>query len=79
MPTTKVEIYDELGNPWKVAGGAPASRLVNRLVRDNYRLIVLPLVALATGRLGGAYVEPEDIIRSTRLRDCLDALEVMSA
>ncbi len=67
-------IYDELGHPWRVTGGDPAARLVGALRRRRYELIVLPCLTLATGQLTEPAAEPDDVIRRTRLLDCLDVL-----
>jgi len=68
-------IYDEHGHSWRVKGGDPAARLTNKLGRMNYRLIVLPLVTLATGTVSVPQAEPADPIHRVRLLDCLAALE----
>ena len=67
----KVELYDELGNRWMIRGGMPANKFISKLTRANYRLIVLPLRTLATGVLAEPVEQPADIIRCTRLADCL--------
>lgn len=69
-----MKVYDELGSPWKVPGGAPAARLVNKLKRSRYELVCLPLATLATGKLVEPYAVPEDPIRATRLAECLAVL-----
>lgn len=68
------DAYDELGNAWKVPGGTPSARQVNRLKRGGYHLIVLPLRTLVSGELAEPVEQPADVIRSTRLRECLDYL-----
>jgi len=70
-----VPIFDEFANQWKVKGGDPAARLTNRLLRGNYRLVVLPLVVLATGVIQPAQREPADPIHKGRMAQCLDYLE----
>lgn len=68
-------IYDEYGNQWRVSGGDPASRLVSRLRRRGYELIVLPFWTLATGDLAyGGVSEPDDTVRAYRLLDCLEVV-----
>lgn len=69
-----MRVFDELGNPWKVRGGDPAARLVNKLQRSRYRLVVLPLATLATGTSTEPAVIPDDPIRAVRLEECLAAL-----
>ena len=68
-------VFDEYGNRYKVIGGDPAARIIAKLTARNYsNPVVLPLVTLVTGGVVEPASYPEDIIRSTRLRDCLAAL-----
>jgi len=67
-------IFDEYGQPWKVKGGDPAARLISRLGRANYRLVVLPLQTLATGEIREPLANPDDPIHRVRLVDCLAVL-----
>ena len=67
-------VFDEFGGGWKVKGGDPGARMVNKLTRSNYQLIVLPFVALATGKMPDNVQQPTDVIRSTRMADCMSAL-----
>lgn len=67
-------VFDEYGNSWKVKGGDPAARLVNRLLRGNYRLVVLPLISLASGEISVPETQPADEIHRVRLLDCLQYL-----
>lgn len=76
MTANSVQVFDEFGSRWKVSGGDPAAKTVNRLVRMNYRLVLLPFVTLATGRVVPPAQRPTDIIHDTRLYDCLAALGV---
>ena len=69
-----MKVYDEFGGGWKVKGGDPGARMVNRLARMNYQLVVLPFVSLATGKMPESVVYPADVIRSTRMADCISAL-----
>lgn len=70
----KVDAYDEFMAGWKVPGGTPGSRVVNKLRRANYQFIVLPFITLATGVVTQPAEVPEDVIYSTRLADCLAVL-----
>ena len=70
-----MKVYDEFGNPWKIRGGDPAARLVNKLKRSRYELVVLPLTTLAIGHSTHPAITPEDPIRAVRLAECLEALK----
>lgn len=70
-----MNVYDEFGNPWRVAGGDPASKLVAQLKRARYTLVVLPLKTLATGELAEPAQPPEDAVHRFRLKMCLDVLK----
>ena len=67
-------ILDEFGARWKVKGGDPGSKVVNRLKRSGYEFVVLPLVTLATGSVTPPVEWPAGIIERTRLADCLAVL-----
>ena len=70
-----MRVYDEYGHQYKVIGGDPAARVIAKLTARNYsNPIVLPLITLVTGRAVEPAFYPDDIVRSTRLRDCLAAL-----
>lgn len=69
-----MKIYDELGNPWRVAGGDPASKLVAQLSHARYQLVVLPIKTLATGQLAESAQEPTDAVHKMRLKMCLEEL-----
>ena len=56
-------------------GGSPAARPVNMLKRRGYTLIVLPLRTLASGALAEPVEQPADIVRRTRLAECLEVLK----
>lgn len=70
----QVRVEDDRGNPWRVSGGDPAMRHVNKLRRMHYRWVVLPLVTLATGDLGATATTPTDPLRATRLAECIGVL-----
>ena len=67
-------IYDHLGNRWVVGSGEPGTKLISKLIRNNYHLIVLPVELLATGTDSGYTPEVNDLIRSVRMRDCLQVI-----
>ena len=69
-----MKVFDEFGHTWRVQGGHPAARHVNKLKRSRYELVVLPLATLATGRPVQPYVQPEDPIRAVRLAECLEVI-----
>ena len=69
-----MQVFDEFGGGWKVKGGDPGARMANKLTRMNYQLIVLPFVALATGKMPDTVQQPTDVIRQTRMADCIAAL-----
>ena len=72
-----MKVYDEYGHTFKVQGGDPAARVIAKLTARNYsNPVVLPLVTLVTGKVVEPAAYPDDIVRSTRLRDCLAALGV---
>lgn len=73
-----MKVYDEFNNTWRVKGGDPAMRLVNRLKRSRYELVVLPLATLATGHMTSPAAVPDDVIRATRLNECLGVLQSSS-
>jgi hypothetical protein len=69
-----MRLEDEFGETVKVAVGDPAARLVGELRRlHGVDIVVLPRYTYITGALSGAY-DSGDIVRDTRLRDCLSAL-----
>ena len=69
-----MRLEDEFGETVKVATGDPAARLVNQLERRwGVDWIVLPRHTVMTGQLTGAH-DTGDIVRDTRLRDCLGVL-----
>ena len=69
-----MRLEDEFGNRWRVKGGDPAARLVNKLQRLRYQYVVLPLVTFATGTSTEPAVTPDDPIRAVRLVECLEAI-----
>lgn len=71
-------IFDEFGNRWRCKGGDPAMRLVNRLKRSRYELVVLPLATLASGHMTSPATIPDDVIRATRLNECIEVLSSSS-
>lgn len=72
-------VEDEHGRPWKVNGGDPGAKLVNALRRQlpGVDFVVLPWYTLATGLSFDLTPErlPPDLLRRTRLLDCLDVLK----
>jgi hypothetical protein len=69
-------ILDGDGDKWAVRGGDPAARLIARLTRANYGLVVLPVRALMTGDVGLAVpIENPESAEQVRHNDCLMALE----
>jgi len=69
-----MHVEDDLGRPWRVSGGDPASKPVNLLRRHGYEYVVLPAHTLRTGTLTNVYRTPEDIVSRVRLLDCLEVL-----
>lgn len=69
-----MQVLDEFGQSWRYRGGDPCARLVNKLSRMNYRLVVLPFVTLATGKVTAPVQQPASVVHQTRLADCLAAL-----
>lgn len=69
-----MQIWDEYSNPWRIKGGDPGMKFVNRLLRSRYQMIVLPLATLATGKLTEPAQTPDDIIHAARLRECIEVL-----
>ena len=70
-----MNVYDEFGSRWAYRGGDPCARLVNKLSRMQYRLVVLPFVTLATGKVTAPVQPPASVLHQTRLADCLGALK----
>lgn len=69
-----MRVTDEFGNNWRVTGGSPGMKFVNRLARSRYQYVVLPLAMLASGHMTTPAHIPEDVIRATRLAECLAVL-----
>ena len=68
MANTKVN-YDERGAQWIVMIRDPAYKLVQKLNKLGYHLVVLPRYTYKTGEL--TKVQSQDYVRNTRLNDCL--------
>ena len=67
----KIQVFDELNNSWRIVGGQPGMKLISKLTKANYRLIVLPITSLVSGMVTEPTVWPEDVILRTRMQDCL--------
>lgn len=69
-----VKVEDEFGTCWLVLSGDaayPLTRLLNSL---NYDWIILPRRMLCGIMPASPEQEPQDLVRSTRLADCLAAV-----
>ena len=71
-----VRIEDEEGRAWLVEKGDPAQPLIKLLVDRGYEYAVLP-ARLLCGIIDSSMPtsEPADLVRRTRLQDCLGVLK----
>ena len=67
-------LEDETGNRWLVANGDPAYPLMHVLNNAGFEYVVLPAVVFC-GIMRIPHIDPpDDLVRATRLNDCLHTL-----
>jgi len=65
-------IEDEYGVTWVTKRGDPGHTLVTKL--KEYTYIVLPRLTITTGRLTIPGATVDNVVRRTRLLDCMEVL-----
>ncbi len=71
-----MRVEDEWGHSWKVSGGDPGNKLVNRLRAVGYTYVVLPYESLAWGVVADPAVQLDSmgVVQRIRMLDCLEDL-----